>query len=134
MKYDQYTKKEIEILNLQLISTFLFIITLIISLLLTYDEKISKISNKHIFQDKTAKKISLYNRIVVVILAFSFVYGNYVNEKIAKSRHLKNIKYLKLQVFSGELSLIASIIVLYIVYKNQQNQNFGVADTENPVL
>lgn len=134
MKYDQYTKKEIEILNLQLISTFLFIITLIISLLLTYDEKISKISNKHIFQDKTAKKISLYNRIVVVILAFSFVYGNYVNEKIAESRHLKNIKYLKLQVFSGELSLIASIIVLYIVYKNQQNQNFGVADTENPVL
>ena len=43
-------------------------------------------------------------------------------------------KYLKWQLFSGELSLIASIIVLYIVYKNQNNENFGVADTENPVL
>lgn len=133
MKNDKYTKKEVQILDIQIIATILFIVSLIISIILTYDEKLKLISKKGIFSDEEAKKISLFNRILVVILAISFVYGNYVSFNIAKNRHTKT-KYLKLQLFSGELSLIAAIIVLYIVYKNQDNNNFNVADTENPVL
>ena len=132
MKQDKYTKKEIEILNLQLTATFFFIISLIVSMILTYDEKL-KIFGEKLFSDKQSRRIALFNRILVVILALSFVYGNYVTEKIAEARGTQT-KSLKLQLFSGELSLIASLIVLYIVYKNQQNTNFDVADTENPIF
>lgn len=134
MKKDRYTKKEIEILDIQIAATVLFIISLIISIILTYDEKLSLINSKRIFENKQAQKIALFNRIIVVILALTFVYCNYVTERIAEARHKQNVKYLKLQLFSGELSLIGSLIVLYIVYKNQGNENFGVADTENPTL
>lgn len=134
MKKDRYTKKEIEVLDIQIVATIFFIISLIISTILTYDEKLKLINGKGIFESKQAQKISLYNRILVVILALAFVYGNYVTEKIAEARQKNNVKYLKLQLFSGELSLIGSLIVLYIVYKNQGNENFGVADTENPTL
>lgn len=132
MKHDKYTKKEIQILNLQLTATFFFIISLAVSMILTYDEKL-KIFGKKIFTDKKSRRIALFNRIIVVILALSFVYGNYVSEKIAESRGTQT-KSLKLQLFSGELSLLSAIIVLYIVYKNQQNTNFEVADTENPIF
>lgn len=133
MKQDKYTEKEIQVLNIQIVATILFIGSLIISTVLTYDEKLKLINKKGIFADKQARNISLFNRILVVILAIAFVYGNYTTEKIAEMRN-NQTKYLKLQLFSGELSLISSLLVLYIVYKNQQNQNFDVADTENPIL
>ena len=133
MKQDKYTKKEIQLLDIQIIATILFIVSLFISIILTYDEKFKLIYNKGIFTDKEANQIALFNRILVVILALTFVYGNYQNEKIAEARNTQT-KYLKLQLFSGELSLLGAIIVLYIVYKNQQNTNFNVSDTENPIL
>lgn len=132
MNHDKYTTKEIQILNLQLTATFFFIISLIVSMILTYDEKL-KILGIRFFSNKQALRIALFNRILIVILALSFVYGNYVSEKIAEARGTKT-KSLKLQLFSGELSLLSAIIVLYIVYKNQQNADFDVADTENPIL
>ncbi|MCI8778428.1 MAG: hypothetical protein HFI86_07175 [Bacilli bacterium] len=134
MKQDKYTKKEIEVLDIQIIATIFFIISLIISIILTYDEKLKLINGQGIFKNKQAQQIALFNRILVVILALAFVYGNYITEKIAEARNKNNVKYLKLQLFSGELSLIGALIVLYIVYKNQGNENFGVADTENPIL
>ncbi len=133
MKYDKYTNSEIKLLDIQIIATILFIVSLILSIILTYDEKLTIIDNKGLFTNKQARRISLFNRVFVVILAIVFVYCNYISEKIAEYRK-DETKYLKLQLFSGELSLIASIIVLYIVYKNQSNENFDVADTENPVL
>ena len=60
--------------------------------------------------------------------------GEVASIGIAEARKKSNVKYLKLQLLTGEISLIVSIIVLYIVYKNQENENFNVADTENPTL
>lgn len=134
MKTDKFTEKEIQILDIQIIATIIFIGSLVVSIILTYDEKLTLIDGKGLFDNSTARKISLINRIVVVILALTFVYGNYVTEKIAEARNTSNVKYLKLQLLSGELSLIGSLIVLYIVYKNRNEETFGVADTENPTL
>ena len=79
MKQDKYTKKEIQLLDIQIIATILFIVSLFISIILTYDEKFKLIYNKGIFTDKEANQIALFNRILVVILALTFVYGNYHN-------------------------------------------------------
>lgn len=133
MKQDKFTTKEIQLLDIQIVATLFFILSLFISIILTYDEKLKLINNKGIFSNKEANQIALFNRILVVILALTFVYGNYQTEKIAEARKTQ-IKYLKLQLFSGELSLLSSLIVLYIVYKNQKNKNFNVSDTENPIL
>ena len=134
MKQDKYTPKEIQILDIQIIATVVFIISLILSIILTYDEKLKLQTDKGLFSNKAARRISLFNRVLVVILALVFVYGNYVTEKIAEARQKENVKYLKLQLLTGELSLIVALIVLYIVYKNQENEDFSVADTENPAL
>ena len=128
-----FTKKRIQLLNEQMIASMLFIGTIIISILLTYDE-IKDLSNqKKLFSNKISQNISLYNRIIVVILALYFLYNSYINQKIAQIQK-KDLKYLKLQTLSSTLTLISTIIVLYVIIQNYKNSNFNVSQVENPVL
>lgn len=128
-----FTKKRIQLLNEQMIASMLFIGTIIISILLTYDE-IKDLSNqKKLFSNKISQNISLYNRIIVVILALYFLYNSYINQKIAQIQK-KDLKYLKLQTLSSTLTLISTIIVLYVIIQNYKNSNFNVSQVENPIL
>lgn len=126
-------QKHIELLNEQILATMFFIGTLLVSILLTYDE-IKEISHeKKLFSNKLATNISLLNRIVVVILGLYFLYNSYTNQKLGELEN-KNLKYLKLQTTSSLLALIASLIVLYVIIQNVSKSNFNVTQVENPVL
>ncbi len=113
-----YKKIEIDILNIQMMATILFIFSLFISLILNYNEKLS-FYNKAFLSDDLVKSLSLFNRFLVVILGFVFLYCNYVNKDISK-----NNVFINLQIVANVLSLISSFIVLYVVYINQDNNNF----------
>lgn len=133
MKNNDFKELEIKILDIQLIATILFVISLFISILITYDEKIKLENNKGLFSDKTVQDLSLFNRIFVVILALVFIYCNYISKKIAEYKN-DEIESTELQILSGLLSLVASVIVLYVVYKNRNDANFDIAESENPTL
>ncbi len=133
MKNNDFKELEIKILDIQLIATILFVISLFISILITYDEKIKLENNKGLFSDKTVQDLSLFNRIFVVILALVFIYCNYISKKIAEYKN-DEIESTELQILAGLLSLVASVIVLYVVYKNRNDANFDIAESENPTL
>ena len=133
MKNSYFKDLEIKILDIQLIATILFVVSLFISLLITYDEKIKLENDKGLFSNKTSQILALFNRIFVVILALVFIYCNYVSKKIAESKN-DDTESIELQILAGLISLVASIIVLYVVYKNQNDSNFDIAETENPTL
>ena len=133
MKNNDFKELEIKILDIQLIATILFVISLFISILITYDEKIKLENNKGLFSDKTVQDLSLFNRIFVVILALVFIYCNYISKKIAEYKN-DEIESTELQILAGLLSLVASIIVLYVAYKNRNDANFDIAESENPTL
>lgn len=133
MKNNDFKELEIKILDIQLIATILFVISLFISILITYDEKIKLENNKGLFSDKTVQDLSLFNRIFVVILALVFIYCNYISKKIAEYKN-DEIESTELQILAGLLSLLASVIVLYVVYKNRNDANFDIAESENPTL
>lgn len=133
MKNNDFKDLEIKILDIQLIATILFVVSLFISLLITYDEKIKLENDKGLFSNKTSQILALFNRIFVVILALVFIYCNYVSKKIAESKN-DDTESIELQILAGLISLVASIIVLYVVYKNQNDSNFDIAETENPTL
>ncbi len=133
MKNSDFKDLEIKILDIQLIATILFVVSLFISLLITYDEKIKLENDKGLFSNKTSQILALFNRIFVVILALVFIYCNYVSKKIAESKN-DDTESIELQILAGLISLVASIIVLYVVYKNQNDSNFDIAETENPTL
>lgn len=133
MKNNDFKDLEIKILDIQLIATALFVVSLFISLLITYDEKIKLENDKGLFSNKTSQNLALFNRIFVVILALVFIYCNYVSKKIAESKN-NDTESIELQILAGLISLVASIIVLYVVYKNRNDSNFDIAETENPTL
>lgn len=120
---------QIKLTNYQLLGIFLFIITLFISLLLTYNEKL-KLEKKDIFfEEKTSLYISLFNRIIVLILAILFIYISYEREKVSEVDNDANLELL-----ASYLSFFASFFALYIVIKNINNNNFDVSDVEEPTL
>lgn len=120
---------QIKLTNYQLLGIFLFIITLFISLLLTYNEKL-KLEKKDIFfEEKTSLYISLFNRIIVLILAILFIYISYEREKVSEIDNDANLELL-----ASYLSFFASFLALYIVIKNINNNNFDVSYVEEPTL
>lgn len=120
---------QIKLTNYQLLGIFLFIITLFISLLLTYNEKL-KLEKKDIFfEEKTSLYISLFNRIIVLILAILFIYISYEREKVSEVDNDASLELL-----ASYLSFFASFLALYIVIKNINNNNFDVSDVEEPTL
>lgn len=133
MKNNDFKDLEIKILDIQLIATILFVVSLFISILITYDEKIKLENNKGLFSNKTSQNLSLFNRIFVVILALVFIYCNYISKKIAEYKS-DETESINLQILAGLLSLIASIIVLYVSYENRNNSTFDIAEAENPTL
>ena len=112
--------KEANLLNIQLWTTVIYIGSLFISIALTYDDK-QKVQNKNgLFSRNQSNQISIFNRSLVLLLTLSYLYVSYKNIDFAKQKNQK-IWPFQLQLFSSELSTIASIIVLYVVIKRPVN-------------
>jgi len=117
-----------ELLELQMITTIFYIASLLISLILTYNDYLN-LENKQIFSEKLEEKIGIYNRAFVVILTLSYLYINYQNRVNCKDYN--DLKYKDLQVFASTLSTIAALIVLYVVINSGR---YTITSAGNPNL
>lgn len=106
--------EEAKLLDIQLIATIVFIGSLALSFYLTYSDKIEIISDEPLISDENYFKLSVFNRTLVFILSFVFLYVNYKNKQIAKSRN-ESVNPFNLQIAASELNIIAALIVLYVV-------------------
>lgn len=118
-------------LNIQIGTSLLYLVTLIISILLTYNEKLNVEKKDNIFTEDDAYKINVFNRSFILILFFVYLYLNYDNFKRGQKEG-KNTKYLKLQLIPSLLSIVGGIIVLYIVIANEKGNIFNISFSENP--
>ncbi len=124
-------EKQLELVNGQILGIILFILTLIVSIIIAYNEKLQRENKSSLFSNKTALNISFVNRLVVVILGIYFVYDAYERRKVSSNLNDPNSN---LQILASWLALLASIIILYIIYNNYNNPNFDVAEIEEPTL
>ena len=124
-------KEEIKILEYQQIATILFIGSLLISFFLTCADKVELTSNKKILSDSNYYKLSVFYRSLVVILSLVFFYTNY-REKVITQEQGEDITPNNLQIAASELSILAALIVLYVVVTSG---NYSVITTTgNPNL
>lgn len=126
-------EKEVKLLDIQLIATILYIVSLIISISLTINDKQITQKKKSIFTNNQAKNLSIFNRIFIVGLTLTFLYISYQNRDIAK-KEKKKIWPFDLQMYASELSLLATIIVLYVVIETSGEQYSIISGIENPSL
>lgn len=130
MKYKD-NKKEIDLLNYQIYTSLIVIITVFISIILTINEKQKLENKKTIFNKKATQNISYINRLTILITSIIFFYINYKLYEISKKEG-EDLKTYYLQIFASILTIIASSIALYVVLKETDINN--VSDVENPII
>lgn len=126
-------QKEVNLLNIQMWTTIIYIGSLFISISLTYNDKQNLLNKKGFYNENQSQKLSIGNRWLVLFLTFSYLFINYKNINLAKEKGQKLWPFY-LQVFSSELSTLAAIIVLYVVIKTAGEQYSIVSGIENPTL
>ena len=129
MNTDEITQKKVKLLNIQLFAILGFMVSLIISFLLTCDKKLSLENKKDIFTDEESQNIVLFQSILWIVVTLTFLYINYNQYKISKETKDSDEKDLLLQVDSSILAIVSALIGFYIIIKNYKN-NLNIAEIE----
>ena len=93
---------------------------LIISITLTYNEKLNLEDKKAFINGEDNYNTTLFNRILILAIAISFLYINYKSYKLAKIKK-ENVSNYQLQVLVAVISVIASLISLYVVSRSKNS-------------
>jgi len=121
-------EEKLKLLDIQTISSVFFIISLLVSILLTLNQRKYTLHQKPIFSAKATYIISNGNRILVLIIVSIFLYISYEQRKLAQAKD-SNVNLNNLDVFAGSLSVISAIIVLYITANSPIEDALNI---ENP--
>lgn len=125
-------KQQLKLLNYQLITTILFIGSLFISIILTYDQIQETKNEPRLFSEKFDKYLNLFNRILALGVIAFILYINYADYKLNKEKR-SNPAPLRHQVYASILSVISALIVLYVVIENWE-ENPNITSIENPII
>lgn len=124
-------EKEVEILNISIITSILFIVAISISIFLTVERKKNVLNQKTVFTKKGDQYINLFNRLLVFVIVIVIFYDDYQSYKLGKSKG-EDPKPLSQQMFASSLAIVSAIISLYVVYETWETDN--TADLENPIF
>ena len=114
-----YNLNQTTLFYLQILLSLLFIITLIISITLSYNE-ILKAKNKDvIYTEDLEKNILIIKRSLAVLFNIGFLAINIIDKKVNTNQD----KYANLQIDASLLTFISSLIVLYIAIDNLKSKN-----------
>lgn len=121
-------KEEIKYIDYQLIALGVTIITTIIAIIITYNQKLGLQKKQKFLNTEEALALTKFNRIVILIIGLTFLYINYRFYIITKERR-EDLKSTSLQILASILVVISGIIALYVVSLSSTET---IADIENP--
>ncbi len=113
------TNKEIDNFNLQIIASLLFIISIIISIILTYSEKLEILNVNMIDKDKR-NKINIGNRLFAIFIVCLFLYSSFVALDIVKEKN-GNLNEQYIRIFINLITLGLALLTLYVSVKYQNS-------------
>ena len=125
-----HKKEEIDTINIQLVALLFTLITAIISIIITYNQKLELEKKETILSPKESLKLTLFNRKLILLISFVFLYVNFTLLKISKEEG-ENLKPYKLQILASLFIIVSGIIALYVVSLSTTE---NVGDVENPVI
>lgn len=120
-------KEKINLLDLNMLASSVFIITIAVSIILMYNEKLILLGKKPIFNKNNQKTIQDTNRLMLLIVVIAFVYIEYRRYKLAEifeSVNNQNSSFVKLVVSEIQLIIVIVLIILPIIYPDTEPQYF----------
>ena len=122
--------EEKDLLYLQIFGSIVFIITIIVSIILTYNNIERMDKKKPLFNQKQENNISLTNRLIITTIATIFTYISYKFYEINKE---KNDKISKKELIASIFALISSLILLKTTIENIKRKS-GDNDINIPII
>ena len=122
-------QEEINVINIQLIALLVALGSAIISIIITYNQKLD-LEGNNTMDPKKIFNITVFNRILILALSLVFLYVNYKLYSISKKEE-EDLKPYILQIIASILTIIASIIAIYIVSLSTKE---NIVDVENPII
>lgn len=123
-------QEEAEILDIQLITTLLFIIALVVSIFLNLNQKYKLLYNEGIISDEEASNLLKTNRILILALFITYLYLGYRDREVDRIKN-KDLTADNLEIFVSYLSVIGGLIILYLAFTEDLDTT---AIYENPTL
>lgn len=124
-------EKESLSITIQIIASIVSIGTIIISIILLYNEQLEINGEEPFLDAETAQKLTTFNRALILIIFTVFLIINYILYDISKEEG-EDLKPYKLQIIASYLSLFEASIALYVVLLQRSGNQ--VVDVENPII
>lgn len=125
-----YDLEEAKLIKWQMGLSCLFILTLIVSLTLSYNELLKHQKKEPLYDKETENSILITNRSIAFLIAVAFLAINYIDKDLKTQYNEGNLKYADLQIDASIITIIASIIVLYVAIDGAS----GSTQIENPEI
>ena len=110
-------KKEIKLLDISLFITIIFVFNIFVSIILTYNEKLTKTKQKPFFNKKEAITIDNTNRFILLIIAIIYVWITYQQYKMYQASNKKNTTTVSfINLIINEVQLISVIIIFLLPF------------------
>ena len=122
-------KGSLKAIDIQFYTLFFSLASIVISLILTYNQKLIKEDKKTLLSDKASYNLSLFNRGLILSIALIFLYVNYKDYKTSNNNKQK--KKSTLQIDASLLTIIAASISLYVVYNSKPE---AITNIQNPIV
>lgn len=120
--------EEIKYIDYQIYILLISIVTTIVAIIITYNQKLGLQKKRKLFDPETALKITKYNRIIILITGILFLYINYRLYKLSEEEG-EDLKSYKLQILASILVVISELIALYVITLSSTET---ISDVENP--
>lgn len=120
----------IKLLNVQEFASFCYLITTAIAIYLTHYRKQVIRNENTILTPNEARKLNIFNHILILILTGTFLYVNQITLQNAEENN-EDTTLLSLQNFASILTTIGAIIVLYVVIQDPID---NPSSNENPEI
>ena len=122
-------ERKIKNINIQLYTLILSLVSTIISIVITLNQKSNLKNKKSFFNPKELFNITLFNRLFVILISLCFLYVNIEFFNISKKEG-ENLKPYILQIMASLITIISGLITLYIIFMSNID---SIADIENPI-
>lgn len=113
------TDKEIDNFNLQIIASLLFIISIIISIFLTYSEELELFGISIIDRNKR-NRINIGNRLFAIFIVYLFLYSSFVALDIVKLKG-GNLDEQYIRIFINLVTFGLALLTLYVSVRYQNS-------------
>lgn len=113
------------VIDIQLFATILSILSFCIAFVLLYNQKLLEEKKEPLFSKQDTLNYIAFNRLFILGIVLLFLGANALHLKIDKEKG-EDLKFDYLDILSSVLTLIVSILAIYMAYEALKDMNLQI--------